>query len=156
MSLSLGVAMGINFATGLLGGLQKSNEAYQSMNNYYNQASIYRKNAYTTRLVGAMNEDALSRQNRSYLAQVVASANEAGMGESPTMMSALLSTMSVLEQNVLNARYQTESEAENYLYQARVAEENARLMRKKSRHLFKSGLINGISSALSLISPSSM
>lgn len=151
MVLPIGVSMGLNFASGLLGGIAQSNKANAQAASYKQTAANYRQNAAQTRLVGAMNEDILRAQNRANLARSYAAAAEAGMGESPTMMSAMATNASALEQNVLNARYQTETEAENYLYQARVAEANARNAKKKSKNLFNSGLISGISSALSVL-----
>lgn len=153
MSLGLlGLAMGVNFAKGFLSGLKDSNDAYMSARDYDYQAEIFRKNAETVRLNGAINEDIMRSKNRAYISTGVAAANEVGMGESPTMMSALAYTGSLLEQNVLNERYRVESEAENYLYQARVMANNARQMRKKSGNIFRSGLINGINGALGIYS----
>jgi len=157
MALGLGVIAAINFASSYLNGVKNRNQALQQANSYAQQADIFRQNAAKTRLNGALNEDVLRAQNRSYLSRGLAAAGEAGMAESPTLMSLLSTSASALEQNVLNQRYQTESEAENYLYQARVAEYNAHQNRKKSRNVFKSGLINGIGSALTSISqPNSM
>lgn len=157
MSLGLLFATaGINFASGFFRGVGESNAAYYKADDYNQQADILRKNAYLTRLNGARNEDVLRTQNRAYLSRATAAANETGMGESPTMMSAFATSLSMLEQNVLNERYKVESEAENYLYQANVASYNARQMRKKSRNAFRSSLISGISSALTSLPSSSL
>ena len=132
MSLGVGALMGINFATGFLDGVQQSN-AYKRQAVYLRQqAAVFRKNAALTRLNGAMNEDISRAQNRQYLARAGAAAAEMNMTESPTFVSALSATASALEQNVLNDRYKVESEAENYLYQARAAELNAAKFKKKS------------------------
>lgn len=151
MALGLGLAMGLNFASGFLNGVQSSNKYLQQSAIYQQQADIYRRNAALTRLNGARNEDILRAQNRAYLSRSRAAAGEAGMGESATMMSLLASSASALEQNVLDARMNVESEAENYLYQAALAEENNRIMRKKSKNAFRSGLVSGISSSLGLL-----
>lgn len=151
MVLPIGVTMGLNFASGLLGGIAKSNQARATAAVYKQNAANYRQNAAQVRLIGAMNEDIMRAQNRANLSAATTAAAEAGMGESPTMASAVATTAAALEQNVLNARYQTESEAENYLYQARVADAEARRAKKKSHNLFRSGLISGISSAISVL-----
>lgn len=142
--------MGVNFASHFLQGIGESNQAAKVSQIYAGQADIYRKNAARVRLLGAYNEDILRAQNRSYAAKARAGAGEAGMGESETFATALAHTAAGLEQNVLNARYQTESEAMNYLYQASVADENARQMKKKSRHRFQNALISGIYGALNI------
>lgn len=148
MSLGLlGVAMGVNFARGFLSGVQDSNTAAYSAADYAKQAEMLNQNAATVRLNGAINEDIMRSKNRAYISSGTAAANEAGMGESPTMMTYLSQANYLLEQNVLSERYKVESEAENYLYQARVMAHNAHKMRKKSGGAFRNGLINGISSA---------
>ena len=148
MSLALlWISMGINFAKGFLSGVRESNQAYYQAADYEKQAEIFKKNADAVQLNGAMNEDILRSKNRLYISNGIASANEVGMGESPTMMTVLTQTNTLLEQNVLNERYKMESEAEKYLYQARVMAHNAHKMRKKADGAFRSGLIDGISSA---------
>lgn len=152
MSLSIGALMGINFASGFLDGVKQSYAYKQSAYDYQRQAASFRRNAYLTRLSGALNEDVSRAQNRAYLSRANAAAAEAGMSESPTFISSLATSASALEQNVLNDRFYTESKAENYLYQARVADANARMLKKRSRHAFQNGLISGIGSALGVYS----
>ena len=152
MSLSLGALMGVNFASGFLNGVKQSNAYRQSAYDYRLQAAAFRRNAYLTRLSGALNEDVSRAKNRAYLAEANAAAAETGMAESPTFVSALASSASALEQNVLNDRYATESQAEHYLYQSRVAEANARMLKKRSRNVFQNGLISGIGSAFGVYS----
>ena len=152
MTLFTGALMGINFATGFLDGVKQSNAYRQSAYDYRQQAAAFRRNAYLTRLSGALNEDVSRAKNRAYLSNATASAAEIGMNESPTFISALSSSAAALEQNVLNDRYYTESKAENYLYQARVADANARMLKKRSRHAFQNGLISGIGSAFGVYS----
>jgi hypothetical protein len=113
-------------------------EADQELQN----ADVLRKNAYSVRAVGAKNEDVSRSQNRSYLANNRALAYEAGIGDSPTLMSSLATSANALEQNVLNDRYKIESEAENYLYQSRVASKNALELKKKYKNSFGSSLLN--------------
>lgn len=143
-------AAGINFASRFLQGIGDSNQAKTASQVYAGQADIYRKNAARVRLLGAYNEDMLRAQNRAYTAKARATAGEAGMGDSETFASALAHTAAGLEQNVLNTRYRTESEAMNYLYQAAIADENARQMKKKSRHRFQNALVSGIYGALNV------
>lgn len=146
MSLIL-AAIGVNFASKFLQGTADRNKAYAQAADYAEQANIYRRNAALLRLNGALNEDVMRSQNRAYTARSLTAAGEAGMGESETFATALATTAAALEQNVLNARYQVESEAANYLYQANIAEENARQLRKKGRNYFQSSLMSGITSA---------
>ena len=110
-------------------------------------AEILSGNAHNIRNVGALNEDVSRSKNRAYLAQNRAIAGEAGIGESPTLMSSLATSASALEQNVLNDRYKIESEAENYLYQSRVSRENANQLKKRYKNSFTSSLL---SSAINL------
>ena len=77
-----------------------------------------------------------------------AAAGEAGMGESPTTTTALATTSAALEQNILNERYRVESEAENYLYQARLAEEQARQHKKAGKNKFMNSMLGGLTSSL--------
>jgi hypothetical protein len=88
---------------------------------------------------------------RAEVAEQRAAAGEAGMAESPTTALAVATTAAKSEQNILNERYKVENEAENYLYQARVADENARVQRKKARNLFTNSVISGIGNAFSLM-----
>jgi len=148
MSLSLGMMAASNFARGFMQGMKKSDAYRQKASMYQQSSGNYRQSAANTRMAGALAEDSMRAKNRTALADMSATASENGMGESPTMMSAIKTNASRLEQNVLNQRYQTEKEAENYLYQARLAEANARRLKKKARNAFQSGLISGINSAL--------
>ena len=143
------IATGLSFASDFLRGVDESHQYKMAGANYEQQAQLYRKNAHISRLKGSLNENNMRSQKRAYIAQATASAGEAGMAESPTMATALATTSSAYEQNILNKRYEVETEAENYLYQARIADENARQMKKKSRHSFRNSLIKGISSGLS-------
>jgi hypothetical protein len=152
MALGLGVVAAISFATNFLEGIKSSNEMKRNSSLYANQAEILRRNAERIRFNGAINEDIMRSKNRNYLARALTAGGEAGMSESPTMMSMLATTLGGLEQNVLNARYQVESEAENYLYQARVQDENARVLKKKSSHAFQNGLMNGIYGGMNVFS----
>lgn len=149
MSLML-AAIGVNFASRFLQGVADSHKAAVQAADYREQANIYRRNAALLRLNGAINEDIMRTQNRAYTARSSAAAGEAGMGESETFATALATTAAALEQNVLNARYQVESEAMNYLYQANVAEENARQLKKKGRNYFQNGLMNGMMGAFDM------
>ncbi len=142
------IQAGISFASGFLSGTQEQQAYRQKAQQAYREAAIYRKNAATVRLNGALNEDSMRAKNRATMAVSSAAMGEAGMGESPTTTTALATSASAMEQNVLNTRYQTESEAENYLYQARTAEENARRYKKKGRNSFMNSMLSGASSAL--------
>ncbi|MBR2273252.1 MAG: hypothetical protein IJ864_00225 [Alphaproteobacteria bacterium] len=146
MTLSAGIGLGLSLASKLLKSDNESRGAKQKAATYQQQATVYRQNARNMRRLGAMNEDIQRAHNRRELAQNVASAAEAGMAESPTALSALATTAAQMEQNVLNLRRQNENEAENLDYQARLAQANARQMRKKSHNVFRSALISGIGS----------
>lgn len=149
MAIGLAVTIGaLNFASGFLQGKQAENEYKAKAEQLRQQAAVYRRNAATVRMNGALNEDAMRSQKRATIASAAAAAGEAGMGESPTTTTALATTSSALEQNILNRRYETESEAENYLYQARVAEEEARQYRKTASNMFVSNMLSGLSSAV--------
>lgn len=145
-------AVALNFASGLVKGAKESKSYKAQAKLMEQQAAIYRKNAALLRRNGARNEDIMRSGNRAQLSRITAVGGEAGMGESATFASGLATTAAALEQNVLNERYQTESQAENYLYDARLSEEKAKLLRKSAKRSFRNGLIGGIDSALSTIS----
>ena len=142
------LAAGLNFASGFLKGKEAENEYLARAETARQQAAVYRQNAATVRLNGALNEDAQRSQKRATIASARAAAGEAGMGESPTTATALATTSSALEQNILNRRYETESAAENYLYQARLAEEEARQYKKTGSNMFVSNMLSGLASAV--------
>ena len=141
------IAAGINFASGFLKGKQEEYEAKVQAKLALNNAAIYRKNAARVRLNGSLNEDMMRSQKRAAVASAAA-AGEAGMGESPTTTTALATTSAALEQNILNERYRVESEAENYLYQARLAEEQARQHKKAGKNKFMNSMLGGLTSSL--------
>lgn len=146
----LAIKAAAGFANGFAKSLKATQEAKAQQKMYEQQAEIFRMNARSTRRVGAMNEDAQRSHARSSLAQGTAAAGEAGMGSSATTMTALATAAGALGQNILNARYEVESEAENYLYQAAIADENARQMKKKAKHRFAKAVMGGVSGSLSL------
>ena len=142
MAYTVAMMYGAKFVSNFL---KSENEAKQYLleaDQELQNAEVLRKNAYSVRSAGARNEDISRLQNRAYLASNRAIAYEAGIGESPTLMSSLATSASALEQNVLYDRYKIESEAENYLYQARINEENARQLKKKYKNSFGSSLLN--------------
>ena len=136
--------MGLNFASNFLKSEQDRQSYLASADIELQNAEILRHNAYITRAIGARNEDVLRAQNRAYLANNRAIAGEAGIGESPTLMSAIATSSNALEHNVLNERYKVESQAENYLYQARIKEENANQLREKAGNSFASSLLSSV------------
>ncbi len=142
------IAAGINFASGFLKGKQEEYEAKVQAKLALNNAAIYRKNAARVWLNGSLNEDMMRSQKRAAVASAAAAAGEAGMGESPTTTTALATTSAALEQNILNERYRVESEAENYLYQARLAEEQARQYKKAGKNKFMNSMLGGLTSSL--------
>jgi hypothetical protein len=142
---------GINFASEFLQGLKAAEASKQYATQYANQAAVARQNAATVRQNGAINEDTMRSSQRAEVAEQRAAAGEAGMAESPTTALAVATTAAKSEQNILTERYKVENEAENYLYQARVADENARVQRKKARNLFTNSVISGIGNAFSLM-----
>ncbi len=145
MAYATAVVMGLNFASNFLKSEQGRQQYLAQAEIELQNAEILRQNAYMVRAVGSRNEDVSRAQNRAYLASNMAIAGEGGIGESPTLLSAITSSAMALEQNVLNDRYKVESQAENYLYQARVAEENARQLKKKSSNSFASSMLSSVS-----------
>lgn len=150
MATATAAALGVNFAAGFLKS-KNEGDAYMAQSaTYLQDAELYRRNARIARLTGAYNEDIYRSQQRALRASSAAAAGEAGVGESPTTATAVMTTYNAWEQNILAARFQVESEAENYLYQARVADENAKQSKKKAKNKYKSSVLSGISSALSV------
>lgn len=144
MSASVAAIFALKFASSFLRTTEQNQQYRLEAENELQNAEILRLNAHLIRRSGAINEDVARAQNRAYIAEKTAIANEAGIGDSPTLMTALGTTFSALEQNVLNARFEVESEAENYLYQARVKEANAKALKKKANS-FENTLLNTVS-----------
>lgn len=151
IEMGTGLASGISFAANFLGALQESNQAIVDTALYQQNAETYRRNARLARRTGAYNEDIYRAQQRAQMAQGAAALGEAGMGESPTSAAVLATSYDALEQNILAARYQVESEAENYLYQARVQDENARLAKKKSKNRWGKAFLSGATGSLNML-----
>lgn len=142
MAYATAMLYGAKFVSNFLKSEQQAKQYLLEADQELQNAEILRKNAYLVRSAGARNEDVSRLQNRAYLANNRAIAYEAGIGESPTLIGALATSASALEQNVLNDRYKIESEAENYLYQAKVKEDNAYQLKKKYKNSFGSSLLN--------------
>ena len=142
MAYTVAMIYGAKFVSNFLKSEQEAKQYLLEADQELQNADVLRKNAYSVRAVGAKNEDVSRSQNRSYLANNRALAYEAGIGDSPTLISSLATSASALEQNVLNDRYKIESEAENYLYQSRVASANALELKKRYKNSFGSSLLN--------------
>lgn len=145
------IKAGVNFASGFLKGLSLKNDEDTQAQLHLQNAQTYRQNAQNVRLAGSLNENSMRSQKRSAIASSLAAAGEAGMAESPTTTSAVATTSSALEQNILNQRYQVESQAENYLYQAMIEEENAKQRKKQGQNQFNSSMLSGLSSAITTL-----
>ena len=144
MAYNIAVIAGLKFASNMLKSEQEGQQYLTMAETELNNAEILKRNAFSVRAVGAMNEDIARSKNRAYIANNSAIAGEAGISESPTTMSALATSANALEQNVLNERFRIESEAENYLYQARIAESNAEQLKKKYYNSFGSSLLSSV------------
>ncbi len=142
---------GLAFTSSFLSGIGAYNQAKAQASSYKQQAEIYRHNAEILRQKGAMNEDFMRSQKRASLAQSYAALGEAGMSESPTTISHLMTTSSAMEQNILNERYSVESEAENYLYHSMLERGNAKRVKSKGRNAFATSMISGLGSGLSYL-----
>lgn len=142
---------GLAFTSSFLNGVNDYNIAKAQAQSYKQQAETYRRNAQILRRKVSLNEDFMRAQKRASLAENSASLSEAGMGESPTTISHLATTSSALEQNILNERYAVETEAENYLYQSRVALANAKKVKSKGRNSFASNFVGGLSSGFNYL-----
>lgn len=145
MSLSLALATGVGGAFQLL---KKRNEEKYDTSAYRQNALEYRHKALVTRQQGAMAEDRIRYQNRANLARQSATQGEAGMGESPTTLLALATSATQMEQNALDQRYQTETAAQNYLYQANIADAQRKMLKKKNNNAFMTSFLDSFSSAL--------
>ena len=154
MAYNLALIVGLKIAAGFLKSEQERQQYKAMAAQELQNAEILRENAYLTRVSGAKNEDISRAQNRAFIASNMAIASEAGMAESPTTMTNLAMTASVLEQNVLNNRFKvfhkdfSKMLYENYLYQARVNEDNARVLKKKYKNSFASSLLSSVSLGL--------
>ena len=144
MAYNIAVIAGLKFASNMLKSEQERQQYLTMVETELNNAEILKRNAFSVRAVGAMNEDIARSKNRAYIANNSAIVGEAGISESPTTMSALATSANALEQNVLNERFRIESEAENYLYQARIAESNAEQLKKKYYNSFGSSLLSSV------------
>lgn len=151
MEVIIAAKAAAGFANGFANSLKQSQQAKAQAQMYQQQAELYRRNARNLRRTGAMNEDVMRSQQRTSLAQGAAAAGEAGISTSPTYIASLATASGALEQNILNNRFEVESQAENYLYQAAIADENARQMKKKGKNRYFNALMSGNASALGSI-----
>lgn len=142
MTQNVALIYGARFVSNFLKSEMERRKYLMEAETEIQNAEILRANAQNIRYVGARNEDIVRSQNRAYLAQNRAIANEAGIGESPTLVSSLATAANALEQNVLNDRFKIESEAENYLYQSKISMENANQLKRKYKNSFGSSLLN--------------
>ena len=150
MVANIAALAGLKFASGFLSSYKDSYAAKAKANEYLQNAALFRRNALIARRNGAFNEDIYRSQQRAAMAQSAAAAGELGLSSSPTTATVLATSYRAMEQNILSARYQVESEAENYLLQASVAEENARQAKRKSKNKLGSAILGGVSSLAGL------
>lgn len=144
MPYSIAIIAGLKFASNMLKSEQERQQYLVMAQTELQNAEILRQNAYKLRRNGAINEDFSRSKNRAYIANNSAIAGEAGIADSPTTITALATSARALEQNILNDRFKIESEAENYLYQAKIAESNARQLERKYNNSFGSSLLSSM------------
>lgn len=136
-------------ASAVAAGIEQSKQLKGQAKALDQQARVADANASRTRLEGSLNEDVQRAQNRQAMSASRALMSEMGMSESATSTGVLAQDAANAEQNALNIRYKTESEARNYDQQASDARFGAGQARKQARRAFYMGLLQGGADAFS-------
>lgn len=163
MSGDLGTALKIMFPTNWIanaGIAEPSIEGYEQYKQgkadqkaFDENAKILRNNAARKRLETSLNEDIMRSQHRQRMSKARAAMAEAGMITSATTSGVLGQMGAELDQNALNLRYQGETEAINYMNQARLQNYYGKAAAAKGRNAFKMGLLkSGIKAAMTFMS----
>lgn len=137
----------IAFTSSAVKGYEAYNQAKGQAKAYRQQADVLLSNAEQTRLEGSLNEDTIRSQNRQTLSEVRALAGENGMADSATTVNSIAQTAAAGEQNALNLRYKTETEANNYLQAASDAQFLAKETKRQGKNAFYMGLLQGVTGA---------
>lgn len=140
-----GVMAGLSVAGGIVNGIKGYQQAKSEASAMKANARILEQNARQTRLEGALNEDVQRSQNRQELSKLRAAMGEMGIAESATAIGSLAQDAANAEQNALNIRYKTETEANNLIQQASDLRYGAKQMKKKARNRFFTGMLQGAS-----------
>ena len=122
-------------------GYQSYKQGKEQQEAYNKNADILRQNAARKRLENSLNEDILRQENREKMSKARAAMNEAGMITSATTTGVLGQMGGELEQNVMNQRYLGETEAVNYMNQARMQNYYGKAAAASGRNAFKMSFI---------------
>lgn len=143
------IMAGTAIAGAALQGYGKYQQAKSESKSYAAQAAVAEENAKQTRLLGAINEDRKREANRQQLSKMRAAIGEMGIGDSATAIGSLAQDAAAAEQNALDIRYQTASEANNLLQQGANLRFGAKAAKKQGRNAFYMGLIQGMGNGVS-------
>lgn len=141
--------MALAAASATAAGIEQQNQLKGQAKQLKQQANALDEQASRTRLEGSLNEDVQRAQNRQAMSASRALMGEMGIGDSITATGVLAQDAANAEQNALNMRYKTESEAANYQQQAGNARFGAAQAKKQARRAFYMGLLQGGANAFS-------
>lgn len=142
---------GLGVASSIAKGIATQNQMEAQANALEANAEILQRNAAQKRLETSLNEDTQRRKNKLALAKSRAAMAEAGISEGGTAIGVIGQSAADAEQDALNLRYQGESEAVNYLNNAKIMNANAENYREAGQNAFTTGLISGAFSGLSAL-----
>lgn len=110
---------------------------------YKEEARRLKENAAQTYMEGSINEDRTREQNRQTLSKMRAAIGEMGMSESATAIGSLSQDAAAAEQNALDIRYKTNTEANNYIQAASDSKFMSKQARTQGKNKFVMNLLQG-------------
>lgn len=141
--VSLTIMAAAAATSAIASGIEQHNQLKGQSKALKQQARLLEQQEKRTRLEGSLNEDAQRAQNRQAMANSRAMMSEMGIGDSVTAINVLAQDAANAEQNALNMRYRTDTEAANYQQQAGDARFGAKQAKKQARRAFYMGLLQG-------------
>lgn len=128
-------------AATVAGGYSSYRQGKELQKAYDKNADILRQNAAKKRLETSLNEDIIRSQNRQKMSKARAAFAEAGMATSATTSGVLGQMGADQENNALLTRYQGETEAVNYMNQARMQNYYGKSAAAQGRNAFKMSIL---------------
>lgn len=128
-------------AATMAGGYSSYRQGKELQKAYDKNADILRQNAAKKRLETSLNEDIIRSENRQKMSKARAAFAEAGMATSATTSGVLGQMGADQENNALLTRYQGETEAVNYMNQARMQNYYGKSAAAQGRNAFKMSIL---------------
>lgn len=142
------VAGALSVASTVAGGYQQKQAGEAEKKALDVNAEILRRNAKQARMEGSINEDIERAKDRKELSQARSSIAEIGMESSATNTGVLAQEAANNESNALSQRYASETEANNYIANSRLAEYYGSQAQKRGKKAFYMSMISGVGDGL--------